>query len=294
MNTRDFHTVRTIVTHPGQAHRDDFMSVCVALALSPVAPVFRREPDTVDLGDPQTIVIDVGRRYEPAGMNFDHHQFERDHEPVCALTLILDRLGILKQARKALAWLEFTEMIDSKGPLVTSTWLSMTDTALHTTLSPVETHVLSSFQQFSQIVPGQFGGLHELMGSIGHNLLAYISRFHERYEKLSKFVVVRRIELEGKQFLTIVDASFLTRTEEPTLALERWVIDNLPTAAVTITEDDRGDGKSLYRRNDHPRVDFSRLEGKPGIVFAHKNGFIAKTAYDTDPMDAILQAVKPA
>jgi hypothetical protein len=48
-------------------------------------------------------------------------------------------------------------------------------------------------------------------------------------------------------------------------------------AAWLMMNDDRGTGLMLYRYADHPRVDFSRLEGKEGIVFAHKGGFIAKT-----------------
>lgn len=52
--------------------------------------------------------------------------------------------------------------------------------------------------------------------------------------------------------------------------------------AITITRDDRGDGYSLFRRNDRPRVDFSRIEGLEGVVFAHKGGFVAKVTADAD------------
>jgi hypothetical protein len=48
-------------------------------------------------------------------------------------------------------------------------------------------------------------------------------------------------------------------------------------AAVSLSWDERGNGWSLYRFNDDPRIDFSVLEGDSAISFAHKGGFIAKT-----------------
>jgi len=59
--------------------------------------------------------------------------------------------------------------------------------------------------------------------------------------------------------------------------LETWCQQRSVGIAVTVTIDNRGDGLTLYRRHDHPQVDFSRLEDHEAISFAHKNGFVAKT-----------------
>ena len=41
----------TILTHPGSAHKDEFLACCVLLASSP-GPIVRREPSDADLADP--------------------------------------------------------------------------------------------------------------------------------------------------------------------------------------------------------------------------------------------------
>jgi uncharacterized UPF0160 family protein len=64
--------IRPIVTHPGGAHKDDFLACSVLLSFWPVT-VFRRDPTNGDLEDSSECVVDVGNRHEPAEMNFDHH-----------------------------------------------------------------------------------------------------------------------------------------------------------------------------------------------------------------------------
>ena len=51
---------------------------------------------------------------------------------------------------------------------------------------------------------------------------------------------------------------------------------------MSVTPDERGPGHALYRYDDHPSVDFGRLEGGNSkwashMEFVHANGFIAKT-----------------
>jgi hypothetical protein len=58
---------------------------------------------------------------------------------------------------------------------------------------------------------------------------------------------------------------------------------------VTVVRDDRGPGWTLFRRNDHPHVDFSQVDAAPGVIFAHRNGFIVKVETDTD-LDKITRA----
>ncbi len=51
--------ITEIITHPGGAHKDDFLACCL-LAYQCRAPISRREPEPADLDDPHTAVIDVG------------------------------------------------------------------------------------------------------------------------------------------------------------------------------------------------------------------------------------------
>ena len=107
--------LHTILTHPGGAHKDELLAVCVLCALHEV-PIVRREPRAEDLADPGTAVVDVGGAHEPARSNFDHHHFPREHPPTCSLSLVLEHLGLKEDARRCFDWLETAEWFDARGP----------------------------------------------------------------------------------------------------------------------------------------------------------------------------------
>jgi len=50
--------IRQIVVHPGGAHKDDFLACALLIAEAPV-PIFRRDPQSCDLDDLETAVVDV-------------------------------------------------------------------------------------------------------------------------------------------------------------------------------------------------------------------------------------------
>ena len=41
--------------------------------------------------------------------------------------------------------------------------------------------------------------------------------------------------------------------------------------------DRRGSGYGLSRHNDHPKLEFTRIDGEEDVHFAHARGFVAKT-----------------
>ena len=65
--------IKKIITHPGGAHKDEFLACCVLLA-SDSATILRQEATDEELNDPLVVVVDVGHRPEPHPNNFDHHQ----------------------------------------------------------------------------------------------------------------------------------------------------------------------------------------------------------------------------
>lgn len=68
-------TITKIITHAGQFHADEILSIALLRVLGFDAPVERTfTPTEQDLADPQVFVLDVGKRYEPHLGNFDHHQ----------------------------------------------------------------------------------------------------------------------------------------------------------------------------------------------------------------------------
>lgn len=283
--------IRLIVTHPGQAHRDDFIATCLWLSVCPTTPVERREPTQEELDDPNVVVIDVGGRHEPELNNFDHHQLPREHEPVCALTFVLDDFELLETALWACEWFEFTEVLDSKGPFVAAQKLGITREAFVATLSPIEAEVIRAFGEETRHNGGSW--IISCMIHLGRQWRKFLREFSTRWELL---------EYEVKYYIfpgfQAIDARCIPGDEKPTLALEQFCLeadkdnaDRDDDIVVTITNDDRGDGYCLFRRNDDPRVDFSRLEGHDDVIFAHKGGFIAKTKPGVDCRALIKAAI---
>jgi len=137
---------KTVVVHHGSAHRDDLLSVAVVLStMGSVLPVYRRDPTQADLNNPHTWVIDCGRQYDPDKKNFDHHQFDRNHAPECALSLLNKSQGFNLEL---LPWYDFTVTSDSKGPKVAASSVVGTDADLLPTISPVEGVILKKFSEY--------------------------------------------------------------------------------------------------------------------------------------------------
>ena len=42
--------------------------------------------------------------------------------------------------------------------------------------------------------------------------------------------------------------------------------------------DRRGEGYDISRYDDHPALDFSRVQDEPDVHFAHASGFVCKTS----------------
>lgn len=90
-----------IVTHSGRFHADDVFAVAALRRLAPDATVSRtRDPDLLAaaLADPDTVVLDVGGRFEAAALAFDHHQREFDEArpdgvPYAAFGLVWRHFG---------------------------------------------------------------------------------------------------------------------------------------------------------------------------------------------------------
>lgn len=271
----EFKKITKIVTHSGHAHRDDFLSVCFTLAMCAseknYPKLVRGDPTQDDLNDPNVVVLDVGEQHQPELSNFDHHQFDRNSEPMCALTLILQNMTIYEEANRGFRWLNVTEKFDSKGPHYVANeigveWNKISDA----TFSPIEEVILHRFSKFTEFNPKS--SIYILMTTIGEELLKTLEQFTSRYQQLSNSITTSSIN--GNE---IVFSLGILGDEDPTFALSSYVAENYPNAVVTITHDDRGNGYCLFRLNDSSKIDLSQIESDERVLFAHKNGFVAKT-----------------
>lgn len=268
--------IKYIVVHGGSAHRGDLLAVAIVLANSNTNPtVYRREPTQEELEDPSVVVLDVGERYEPELLNFDHHQMGRDTEPACALSLVATEMGLDQYLRIANKWYGATEILDSKGPLVLSQTLKAEWPALLQMFSPVEGYVLRQFSALEEMLPDHW--LYKLLEDLGNDMLTYALAFADRIallEEKAKVITVKDVEV------VIVPED--VRGHDPILALEAWRNGACPKAHITVVPDTRGDGLSICRVHELKRIDLSVLKGHPAIAFAHDRGYIAKTTEVVD------------
>lgn len=282
--------IRAIVTHPGGAHKDDLLAVCVLIAESG-APVWRREPSADDLADPAVAVVDVGGVHAPELANFDHHHFPREHAPSCALSLVLEHLGLYAEARVLCEWLEPAEWFDSRGPNKTAQWLGVPRRAIAQLHSPIDVTLLRRFAAVHTLEPGDT--VYEFMRMIGQDLLDYLRSGRARIEHVRRHAERWRIA-RGDATL---EAVFLPRTHPPTDEPRNAVASYVrasgleTTVAATVYPDRRGTGYGMARYEDFPALDFSRVEGEPDVHFAHASGFMCKTtATQPERLQALLMA----
>jgi hypothetical protein len=277
-----------IVTHPGGAHTDEFLACSVLVAVQ-AAPIARREPSDDDLTRSDVCVVDVGHRHDPALLNFDHHQLPKDHPPTCALSLVLQHLGLYDDARQFCDWLEAVEWFDTRGPVLTAKWLGITADALARLNSPVQTALIRRFALVAQLEPGD--PLWEMMRMIGADIIDHIKSLRARLDFLARHAELWALDLAGVP----AKVFFLPRTEplpeDPGNGIDRFIQSSGlgQDVIATVSPDRRGPGYGLERYRDNPRLDFTRLSGYPGVHFTHARGFVAKTTVtDVPGLKALL------
>lgn len=267
--------MKAILTHPGSAHKDDLLACCLLVARHEI-PVWRREPGETDLSDPGIVVVDVGGEHAPERSNFDHHQFPRDHEPVCALSLVLQDMGLYEDARSFCEWLEPAEWFDTRGPFQTAEWLGVDRAIMNRLNSPIDITLLRRFAQKTEWNPGE--PIWEMMKMVGEDLIMFLHTLRERIDYVAKHAEMHEIGGDGGT----VRVLFMPRTEsmpdDPSSGLARYAGTTGEKVDGLIYPDRRGEGYGLSRHEDSPLLDFTRIGGEPDVHFAHARGFIAKTS----------------
>jgi hypothetical protein len=274
----------SILTHPGGAHKDEFIACCLLLATHP-SPITRREPSAADLADPATLVVDVGHRHEPALNNFDHHQLPRDHPPTCSVSLLLRHLGLYDDAREFCDWLEPAEWFDCRGPNDTARHLGIERDIVNKLNSPIDGALLRRFSHASRLSPGE--PLWEIMRLVGDDILGYLRDLRSRLDFIARHAEVW--PLEGKTAAHYAqEILFLPRTDplpdDPSAGIDRYIASQGLAGRVIaiICPDRRSAGYGLTRFRDHPALNFTRIASEPDVHFTHAGGFVAKTTA-TDP-----------
>ena len=282
-------SIKLILTHPGGAHKDDYLA-CSLLVAQHGAPIERREPEQDDLDDSSVLVVDVGGEHEPDRGNFDHHQFPRDHDPICALSLVLQDLGLYEDAKM------FCEGSSPRSGLTPGSRrdgqvVGVDRDIISKLNSPMDVTLLRRFAQAERLDPGDL--LYEMMRWVGEDLLEYLKTLRERLTFIGKHGELWTLEANGGDSFKVL---FMPRTNplpaEPSVGLGRYLdsIGEAEDVAGLVYPDRRGSGYGLSRHNDHPRMEFTRI-GAEDDAFAHARGFVAKTsATEKERLKELLRA----
>jgi len=274
-------TIQLIVTHPGGAHKDDFLACCLLAHLHGV-PIQRRDPTDDDLANVATCVVDVGGVHDAELNNFDHHQFPRDAPPLCALSLVLQNIGIYGDALSFCAWLRPAEWLDTLGPNETAKLMGIPRAAFSDLNSPIDTTLVNRFASQTELTPDN--PIYQVMCMVGEDIVNYVRSLRERLEFLKQHCQWWTIETDGDS----IQALFLEQNDvianDPSFGLYAFIAEEEQEDQVhaLVYPDRRGSGYGLTRYEDCQRLNFSMIENQGDVRFAHKRGFVAKVDA-TDP-----------
>ena len=275
----------TIIVHPGGAHLDEVIAAGLICWKEGRMPVYRKIPSPEELADPEVWVVDTGGRHEPQLRNFDHHQRGRDEEPECAMSLVARHLGLHEQLSE-MPWYPAQVRIDVMGPqpLARELGLKRLPPELD---SPFEIAICRLW------AAGGTGPVDETVVGMAAAIAGAL------VEDASE----RRGELEAARAVTTVmqvagfDVLFhdgVVGSDVSGQIRDERASDEGQDIAVAVSRDNRNpDGWSLHRFDDHPQVDFTRLEDDPRVTFAHKSGFRAKVRAGVD-VETLLDLISRA
>lgn len=274
-------TMQLIVTHPGGAHKDDFLACSLLAHLHGVA-IQRRDPTDQDLADPSICVVDVGGSHDPELSNFDHHQFPRDAAPLCALSLVLQDIGLYEDALSFCAWLRPAEWLDTLGPNKAAKLMGIPRSALGALNSPVDMTLLKRFAGHTELNPES--PIYQVMCMVGEDIVNYLKTLRERLDYLKQHGQYWTIETDGEPIQALYLEKSDTIADDPSFGIYAFLDSEGKKSDIQalVYPDRRGDGYGLTRQDDSPRLNFSQIESLDDVRFAHKQGFVAKVS-TTDP-----------
>ncbi|QDV14640.1 hypothetical protein CA51_45480 [Rosistilla oblonga] len=281
--------IQLIVTHPGGAHKDDFLA-CSLLAHLHGVPIQRREPTEEDLADSTICVVDVGEVHDPEQNNFDHHQFPRDAPPLCALSLVLQNMGLYDDALSFCAWLRPAEWLDTLGPNEAAKLMGIPRAALGALNSPLDITLLNRFASQTELRPES--PVYQVMCMVGEDIVNYLRSLRQRLDYLKEHAQYWTIESDGESIQALFLEKSDTLASDPSFGIYAFIESEGKENEIqaTVTPDRRGDGYGLSRYNDSQRLDFSQIETHEEVRFAHKRGFVAKvTTNDPTRLKELLK-----
>lgn len=250
-----------IITHPGSAHFDEFLAISMILGKFPNEEfeIERKIPTEEELNDPTIWVIDIGNRYEPSNLNFDHHQ---DNNLDCSFSLIAKHFNIENQAREIFKWWDFKNQTDLLGIKSAGEKNNIPIDKIECCQSPIEDIIIYRFSTHPE-------RLLSFMRLFGEGIFNAIN------EKKLQFALFDNslIESINEKFSYLYIGNYSTKF------LNLW-LEKHPEIIIILVDDDRFDGYKLQRVNVGEKIiDFQKIiHLEQEIAFVHNTGFLAVTS----------------
>ena len=243
-----------------------------------------RDPTDEELANPGIPVLDVGGHYRPELNNFDHHQFPKGTKE-SAMSLYATSVGLPNGAfdgiaeyepdstkcpvdslasflEEAFPWFRTRIAIDACGPFATAKESGVEWGTIEKFLGPLEDVVLKMFENAEP----------EARVDVVKPLAEMILRKHQAWERVATTVKYDQPWWADGEF-TIAD--FTGANPEDVEACSDMF--TYFVNGVAVFHDNRGEGLTLLRLRDDPRIDFTRVKNDPEVAFCHNGGFIVKT-----------------
>lgn len=273
-------TPTKIITHPGVAHADEFIAICLALHQYGIVPVERCNPTPADLDSQETMVVDIGHRHEPQRLNFDHHH---DRDLPSSLQLVAQHLG-LHTALSKQGWYDVIDYGDRKGPQKLGEVFGIAKSDVVALDNPIAVAMMSQFSRYQGTVPRAFL---ETMKSIGEDITKKALRYADDHEKAASLPVQ---EVNGTRYI-VNDQKLGFALEDYARAHDVHVL----VRPADTRRTNGADGWEFKQVMSSKHVDFNRVRNHPDFQlpgsFVHANGFMAR---NTNPDCDIAAIIKQA
>ncbi len=246
--------MKEIITHSGQAHRDDFLACCLLLAATGAPVIERRDEVTeTELADPQIAVVDIGGSFDLKLNNYDHH-----HDPnlPCSLHLVAAGLFARSDFSDVFLWWDNVSIQDTQGFPTLARKYGLEPRQLQELADPVGGAVLKAFSSCDSYTPEH--SFYWLWKEIGEGLISNIRSFQDGLRAM-------RMESAGDIYVAV------TRRKDNAA---RFAFAREHGLKIIVAPNERGPGFTLTRVDDAPGVDFRRCEGMENVTFIHHTGFM--------------------
>jgi len=258
-----------IITHPGTAHRDDFLSLSFVLCWDPTVEIIeRKEPALSEIKNPNIWVLDVGGQFNPLIKAFDHHQKDWNE---CTISLLLKEWKLWDSAIEALPWLEATVLIDSCGLAAMSKEYHVDYKIMYKLQSPVEESFLDLLSQESVITPND--SLFLQLKNIGHSILNKIREYIRLTNLIEKKCIVK--QKKGVPVIIFLNSESSRTLSSVIYKYKGKKFGNVKGGLSIIKDNRNKNAVRLYRFNNDQRIDFTRLNRNYKVRFLHEKEFLS-------------------